>query len=97
MGQRRRAINVSTTETGGVSAIAFPPEPGDQQSYGYDQVDRLASAILGNAGLSFSYVYDANGNRLQELRNGASSQYTTAGTSNRLQGDQRCDDPHHDL
>ena len=70
---------------GRVAAITFPPEAADQQSFGYDLLDRLISAALTGSAVNLSYSYDATGNRAQEVRNGAASQYTTASGSNRLQ------------
>ena len=70
---------------GRVTAIAFPGEAADQQSFGYDLLDRLTSAVLAGGGINLAYSYDATGNRALELRNGAASQYTMAGASNRLQ------------
>jgi RHS repeat-associated protein len=60
-------------------------EAADQQSFGYDLLDRLVAASLVGAAVDRAYAYDATGNRTQEVRNGAASQYTTAGASNRLQ------------
>ena len=68
-----------------MTAIAFPPEAADQHSFGYDLLDRLSSATLGATTVSLAYSYDATGNRTQEVRNGAVSQYVNSGTTNRLQ------------
>ena len=68
-----------------MTAIAFPPEVADQQRFAYDLLDRLVSATLVRSAVDLAYAYDATGNRVQEMRNGAVSQYTVAETSNRLQ------------
>ena len=52
------------------------------QSYGYDNLDRLSSVTKSSGNQSFTY--DANGNRLTYGDGGASSAYVVAGTSNRL-------------
>jgi RHS repeat-associated protein len=70
---------------GRVTAIAVPPEVADQQRFAYDLLDRLVSATLVRSAVDLAYAYDATGNRVQEMRNGAVSLYTVAGTSNRLQ------------
>lgn len=51
------------------------------QTYGYDLLDRLTNAT--GTGLSQSWTYDANGNRLTQ-GGGASSTYTVSSSSNRL-------------
>jgi RHS repeat-associated protein len=50
-------------------------------SYGYDSLDRLTSAS--KTGLSQTWTYDANGNRLTQ-GGSSSSTYTVSSTSNRL-------------
>jgi RHS repeat-associated protein len=52
------------------------------QSYGYDNLDRLTSVTKSSGNQSFTY--DANGNRLTYSDGAASSTYVIAGTSNRL-------------
>ncbi len=52
------------------------------QSYGYDDIDRLTGVTKSSGNQSFTY--DANGNRLSYGDGGASSTYVIAGTSNRL-------------
>jgi RHS repeat-associated protein len=58
-------------------------------TFGYDGQDRLASASNAAtqgtlAQLNLDWLYDATGNRREETRNGVTSAYTTAPTSNRL-------------
>ena len=53
------------------------------QSYGYDLLDRLTSAM--GTSLNQGWSYDANGNRLSQTGS-ASSTYTVSSTSNRLSG-----------
>ena len=50
-------------------------------SYGYDALDRLTSASRPTE--SFTWTYDANGNRLSQASGGTDT-YTISGTSNRL-------------
>lgn len=52
------------------------------QSYDYDNLDRLTSVTKANGNQAFTY--DANGNRLTYDDGAASSAYVVAGTSNRL-------------
>jgi RHS repeat-associated protein len=76
----------SYDRNGRVTALTFPVETADQQSFGYDLLDRLVSATLAGSNVSLAYSYDATGNRTSEARNGAASQYVTGSASNRLQG-----------
>lgn len=55
--------------------------PGQSWTYGYDLLDRLASAA--RTGQTQGWTYDANGNRLTETGNSPST-FTVSTTSNRL-------------
>jgi RHS repeat-associated protein len=57
-------------------------QPALDQSFGYDENDRLTSVTTGTS--SWSIAYDANGNRTSVSLNGSPSAYTTSATSNRL-------------
>lgn len=57
-------------------------QPGLDQSFGYDENDRLTSITTATA--SWAIAYDANGNRTSVSLNGSPSAYATAATSNRL-------------
>ena len=52
------------------------------QTYGYDDLDRLTSYTDGAN--TYTYQYDANGNRTQMTINGAEMTFTIAPTSNRM-------------
>jgi YD repeat-containing protein len=52
------------------------------QSYGYDDLDRLTSVTKSSGNQSFTY--DANGNRLTYIDGAASSTYVISSTKNRL-------------
>jgi RHS repeat-associated protein len=56
--------------------------PGQDQTFSYDELDRLVSVSAG--GSSWALAYDANGNRTSVVLNGTSSSYTTAASSNQL-------------
>jgi RHS repeat-associated protein len=58
------------------------PQPSLDQSFGYDENDRITHVTT--AASSWSITYDANGNRTGTSLNGSPSLYTTEATSNRL-------------
>jgi YD repeat-containing protein len=51
-------------------------------TYGYDDLDRLTSAVLPSS--SFGYSYDAVGNRLTKTTGAATDTYAYSSTSNRI-------------
>ena len=53
-------------------------------SFGYDSLNRLTAATLPQ-GEALAYTYDGNGNRKQEVRAGATTNYGYFAASNRLQ------------
>ncbi len=59
---------------------------GQQQSFGYNELDELASASDTQTGSygNLSYLYLDNSNRRRETRNGVNSRYTYGDSSNRL-------------
>jgi len=67
------------------SRITFINDTGNAQNsntYGYDLLDRLTSAVLPN--LPFAYGYDAVGNRSSKTVGSVTDTYTYGTTSNRL-------------
>lgn len=64
------------------AGAATPATQALDQSFGYDELDRLTSITTASAGWSIGY--DANGNRTSVTLNGATRDYTTSATSNRL-------------
>ena len=62
-----------------INEITNPP---NSNTYGYDLLDRLTSAVLPST--PYSFGYDAVGNRLTKTVGAGSSTYTPAATSNRL-------------
>ena len=71
---------------GRMKTLVLPSLPAEQQTFGYDNLNRLTAANAAASNLNLGYAYDATGNRIQVTQNGATNQYTTAATSNRLLG-----------
>jgi YD repeat-containing protein len=62
-----------------ISDIANPP---NTNTYGYDALDRLTSAVL--PATPYAYGYDAVGNRTSKTAGSSTDTYAYSGTSNRL-------------
>jgi len=56
--------------------------PANSNTYGYDSLDRLTSAVL--PGTPYAYTYDAVGNRTSKTAGAATEPYTYSATSNRI-------------
>jgi len=73
---------------GRIAALTLGPDAltygSETWTFGYDGLNRLTSAVL-PPGEALAYLYDANGNRKQETRAGATTNYTYVAGSNRLQ------------
>ena len=65
-----------------ITGIAEAGNPPNTNTYGYDVLDRLTSAVLPSS--SFGYSYDAVGNRLTKTVGANSDTYTYSPTSNRI-------------
>jgi len=65
-----------------IASIAQVGNPGDVNTYGYDILDRLTSAVLPNS--NYSYSYDAVGNRLSKTTGAATDTLIYSATSNRI-------------
>ena len=65
-----------------IASIAQVGNPGDVNTYGYDILDRLTSAVLPNS--NYSYSYDAVGNRLSKTTGAATDMLTYSAASNRI-------------
>ncbi|MGB7542462.1 MAG: hypothetical protein WBM28_10650 [Burkholderiales bacterium] len=65
-----------------ITGISENGNPANANTYGYDALDRLSSAILPNS--SFGYGYDAVGNRLTKSTGAATDLYAYSGTSNQI-------------
>ena len=65
-----------------IQTIAENGVPGNTNTYGYDALDRLTSAV--GPSVNQGFTYDAVGNRLTKSFGAATSTYTYSGTSNRL-------------
>ncbi|MEJ2175291.1 MAG: hypothetical protein P8Y76_10395 [bacterium] len=65
-----------------IAGIAEMGNPSNANAYGYDNLDRLTSAVLPSSG--FGYSYDAVGNRLTKLVGGTVHSYAYSPTSNRI-------------
>jgi RHS repeat-associated protein len=68
---------------GNITAWQDRLQTGHDQSFGYDQLDRLTSAI--GAYGTLDYSYDEVGNRLSQTDNSVTERYTYAADSHRLQ------------
>ncbi len=80
----RRAYDLDgrvATVTTGPDSTAFGS---GSWMFGYDSLNRLTTATL-PPGDAFAYAYDGNGNRKQETRAGAATNYAYFAASNRLQ------------
>jgi RHS repeat-associated protein len=67
------------------SRVSFVSEIGNAantNTYAYDNLDRLTSAVTPST--TYSYSYDAAGNRLSKTVGAATTWYTPSGSSNRL-------------
>ena len=68
-----------------ITAIVDPTRLATSGSFGYDQLDRLTLAQIGNpAAITQQFAYDAVGNRTNLTIDGSLTNYTYAGTSNQL-------------
>lgn len=67
---------------GRIISIADASSSGNPNTYGYDSLDRLTSAIT--PALSYGYTYDAVGNRTSKMAGNAKDTYIYSTTSNRL-------------
>ncbi|MBK8065226.1 MAG: RHS repeat protein [Betaproteobacteria bacterium] len=65
-----------------ITGIAQAGNPANANTYGYDALDRLTSAVLPNN--SHGYGYDAVGNRLTKTTGTNTDTYAYGATSNRL-------------
>jgi len=75
---------LSYDDAGRITAITHFPATGLDQSFGYDNLDRLNQVTA--ASTTRGYGYDLTGNRTQATVNAATDTYTTGSTSNRLTG-----------
>jgi RHS repeat-associated protein len=71
-------------DAGRITGVTHFPATTNNQTYGYDNLDRLTQVALG--GGNRSYTYDLTGNRASATVNGIADTYATAATSNRLTG-----------
>lgn len=65
-----------------ITGIAQTGNPANSNTYGYDDLDRLTSAVLPSS--NFGYSYDAVGNRLAKTIGANADTYTYSPTSNRI-------------
>jgi RHS repeat-associated protein len=65
-----------------ITGITEVGNPGNANTYGYDALDRLTSAVLPSA--NFGYSYDAVGNRLTKTTGAATDTYAYSPGSNRI-------------
>lgn len=65
-----------------ITGISEVGNPGNTNTYGYDTLDRLTSAVLPTSTLGYSY--DAVGNRLTRSVGANTDNYTYSSTSNRI-------------
>ena len=82
-GVRRTILRDSAGRITGYTHISNgTPVPALDQSFGYDNLNRLTSATLGSTAIQYSY--DATGNRTAKVVSGTSYPNTISTTSNRL-------------
>ncbi|MFS2032601.1 Ig-like domain repeat protein [Polaromonas sp. CT11-55] len=82
-GIRRTIVRDSAGRITGYTHVGNgTPVPALDQSFGYDNLNRLISATLG--GTSIQYSYDATGNRTAKVISGTSYPNTISATSNKL-------------
>jgi RHS repeat-associated protein len=65
-----------------ITGIAETGNPPNTNTYGYDALDRLTSAILPST--NYGYSYDGVGNRLTKVVGAGTDTYTYSSTSNRI-------------
>jgi RHS repeat-associated protein len=65
-----------------ITGITETANPGNANTYGYDALDRLTSAVLPTS--SFGYSYDAVGNRLSKTVGASTDVYAYEAASNRI-------------
>ena len=65
-----------------ITFISDVGNPANSNTYGYDTLDRLTSAVLPST--PFAYSYDPVGNRLSKTVGSATESYTYGSTSNRI-------------
>lgn len=65
-----------------ITSLPATANPAQPQTYAYDALDRLTSAV--NASTSHSYTYDFLGNRQSHTLGSATTTYQYPATSNRL-------------
>jgi len=66
-----------------IEFISDVGNPANSNTYGYDSIDRLTSAVL--PGTPFAYNYDAVGNRTSKTVGNATETLTYSATSNRIE------------
>jgi len=65
-----------------ITGITETGNPSNANTYGYDALDRLTSAVLPST--NYGYSYDAVGNRLTKTVGAATDTYAYSATSNRI-------------
>lgn len=67
-----------------IDFITETTNPTNSNTYDYDNLDRLTSVTVPSAPLSFSYDYDAVGNRVSRVAGSSTHTYAYGPTSNRI-------------
>jgi len=80
LGTQTFAIGYDTASR--IGFITDVANAANTNTYGYDILDRLSSAVLPN--LPYAYNYDASGNRTSKTVGSSTDTYVPSGTSNRL-------------
>ena len=73
---------IAYDEASRIRTIAQADNPSNTNTYDYDNLDRLTSALV--PGTAYSYEYDAVGNRLARLAGASVHTYAYSATSNRI-------------
>lgn len=79
-----QSMSVTWDAASRISAQTYFPAPAQANTYGYDALDRLTSAVMPSTSQSFGY--DANGNRTSKTVGAGNWTYAYPATSNRLSG-----------
>jgi len=80
LADQTKVLNIDAASR--ITGIAQQGNPANTNTYGYDALDRLTSAVLPTS--TFGFGYDPVGNRLSKTIGGSTDAYTYGPTSNRL-------------
>ena len=76
------AMGVSFDAASRITVLNYFPVPAQSVNYGYDNLDRLTSAVMPTT--SYSFGYDFNGNRTSKIVGASTKTYAYPSTNNKL-------------